>query len=132
MTVVLSLCAAIAYGLSDFVGGVVARRASVWAVAAISQATAAVLAVGLAASIPGDPSAGDLYFGALAGIGAAAGNVLIYEGLARGRMTVVAPLSAITAAALPVIVGYAAGERPPIISTIGVVAALPAIWLVSA
>ncbi|MDQ3951175.1 MAG: DMT family transporter [Gemmatimonadota bacterium] len=120
-----------AYGLSDFVGGVITRRASVWPVAATSQATAAVLTVGLAATNLGDPEFGDLWWGALAGVGSGAGNVFIYRGLARGRMAVVAPLSAIAAAALPVLVGLSTGERPGILAVIGVLTALPAIWLVS-
>jgi len=131
MVLLLSLCSAVAYGLSDFIGGVVTRRSSVWPVAATSQATAAVLAMGLAATNPGDPGLGDLWWGALAGLGSGAGNVLIYQGLARGRMAVVAPLSAITAAALPVLVGVSTGERPGTLTVVGVLTALPAIWLVS-
>jgi uncharacterized membrane protein len=131
MVVLLSLCAAVAYGLSDFVGGVVTRRASVWTVAATSQAAATVLTIGLLATRLGDPTFGDLSWGALAGLGSGVGNVFIYQGLARGRMAVVAPLSAITAAALPVLVGLSTGERPGILSMIGVLIALPAIWLVS-
>jgi uncharacterized membrane protein len=117
MVLLLSLCAAVAYGLSDFVGGVATRRASVWPVAATSQGTAAVLTVGLAATNLGDPEFGDLSWGALAGVGSGAGNVFIYRGLARGRMAVVAPLSAIAAAALPVLVGLSTGERPGILRT---------------
>jgi drug/metabolite transporter (DMT)-like permease len=131
MVLLLSLCAATAYGLSDFVGGVVTRRTSVWPVAATSQAAAAVLTIGLVATNLGDPRFGDLWWGALAGLGSGAGNVFIYQGLARGRMAVVAPLSAITAAALPVLVGLSTGERPGILPVIGVLIALPAIWLVS-
>jgi len=131
MLLLLSLCSAVAYGLSDFVGGVVTRRASVWPVAATSQAAAAVLTIGLVATNLGDPGFGDFWWGALAGFGSGAGNVFIYQGLARGRMAVVAPLSAITAAALPVLVGFSTGERPGILSVIGVLTALPAIWLVS-
>jgi hypothetical protein len=41
---ILSLCSAVAYGLSDFTGGILTRRASAWAVAATSQAAATVLA----------------------------------------------------------------------------------------
>ena len=132
MVILLSLSSAVAYGLSDFVGGVVTRRASVWPVAATSQATAAVLTVGLAATNLGDPRFGDLWWGALAGLGSGAGNVFIYQGLARGRMAVVAPLSAIAAAALPVLVGLSTGERPGVLPVIGVLTALPAVWLVSA
>jgi hypothetical protein len=60
MVLLLSLCAAVAYGLSDCVGGVATRRASVWPVATASQGTAAVLTVWLAATQIGHPERGAL------------------------------------------------------------------------
>ena len=131
VVVLLSLSAAVTYGLSDFIGGVLTRRASAWAVAVASQAAAGVLAAIYAAMAPTTPPASALAWGALAGLGSAAGNVLIYRGLGRGRMTVVAPVSALAAAVLPVVAGIAGGERPGLIPLIGVAAALPAVWLVS-
>lgn len=131
MTLLLSLCAAVAYGLSDFVGGVATRRASVWAVAATSQATATLLTFGLLATRAGDPTSSALLWGVLAGVGTGMGNVFIFRGLALGRMTVVAPISAIAAATLPLLVGLIAGERPGLLPVIGALTALPAIWLVS-
>jgi uncharacterized membrane protein len=131
IAVLLSLASAVAYGLSDFVGGVLTRRASAWAVAAMSQGTAALLAAALVTMDPGDCTIPNLLWGVLAGVGAGAGNVFIYRGLAAGRMTVVAPVSAVVAAALPVLAGVVAGERPGMLPTIGVVTALPAIWLVA-
>jgi drug/metabolite transporter (DMT)-like permease len=131
IVLLLSLGSAIAYGLSDFTGGMLTRRASAWAVAATSQAAATVLALWLLVATEGEPDPTAFLWGALAGIGSGAGNVLIYRGLALGRMTVVAPLSAIAAAALPVLVGLASGERPGALPIFGVTAALPAIWLVS-
>lgn len=131
VVVLLSLGSAVAYGLSDFVGGILTRRASAWAVATMSQGTAAVLAVALVTTNVGDSSTGSLLWGILAGIGSGAGNVLIYRGLAAGRMTVVAPVSGTVAAALPVLAGILSGERPGILPMIGVLTALPAIWLVS-
>jgi drug/metabolite transporter (DMT)-like permease len=131
VVVLLSLSAAVTYGLSDFIGGVLTRRASAWAVAAASQAAALVLAAAFAAMAPTSPPASALAWGALGGVGSGAGNVLIYRGLGSGRMTVVAPVSAVAAAVLPVIAGIAGGERPGAIPLIGVAAALPAVWLVS-
>lgn len=131
VVVVLSLCSAVAYGLSDFLGGLFARRTSAWAVAAASQGTAAILTALLVISNPGEPAVGVLLWGILGGLGSGAGNVLIYRGLAEGRMAVVAPISAIAAAALPALVGLASGERPGVAQVIGVLAAMPAIWLVS-
>jgi drug/metabolite transporter (DMT)-like permease len=131
IVVALSLCSAAAYGLSDFLGGLFARRANVWAVAAASQGTAAIMTALLVVLDPRGPAADALAWGIVGGVGSGAGNVLIYRGLAQGRMAVVAPISAIAAAALPVLVGFATGERPALIAGIGVVLALPAIWLVS-
>ena len=129
--VLLSLCSAIAYGASDFIGGVLARRTSAWAIAATSQSAAALLALTMVAFNPIEPPANALAWGALGGIGASAGNVLIYRGLGSGRMSVVAPVSALAAAALPVLVGLITGERPGAQRLAGVAIALPAVWLVS-
>lgn len=46
-------------------------------------------------------------------------------------MSVVAPLSGIGAAALPVVVGFADGERPGTWAVIGLLAAIPAILMVA-
>jgi drug/metabolite transporter (DMT)-like permease len=131
IAVLLSLASAFAYGLSDFVGGVLTRRASAWAVATMSQGTAAVLTLALLATDIGDYTTATLLWGILAGIGSGVGNVFIYRGLGAGRMTVVAPVSAVVAAALPVIAGIVAGERPGMFPAIGILTALPAIWLVA-
>lgn len=57
MFLILSLCSAVAYGLSDFTGGILTRRASAWAVAATSQAAATVLALWLWVATEGEPDA---------------------------------------------------------------------------
>jgi drug/metabolite transporter (DMT)-like permease len=46
-------------------------------------------------------------------------------------MGVVAPVSAVGAALLPVVVGVATGERPALLVWLGIAAAVPGIWLVS-
>jgi drug/metabolite transporter (DMT)-like permease len=46
-------------------------------------------------------------------------------------MGLVAPISAVGAAVLPVLVGAALGERPGWMAWVGMLAALPGIWLVS-
>lgn len=131
VVLLLGLGAALAYGISDFVAGIATRRGSPWAVAAVSQAVAALVIGGAALLAPGAPRAPDLWWGILAGVGNGAGNAFLYRGLGAGRMAVVAPLSAVATAGLPVLVGLAAGERPGLLPVVGVVLALPAIWLVS-
>jgi uncharacterized membrane protein len=70
-------------------------------------------------------------WGVLAGAGTTAGSLLLYRGLAEGRMNVVAPLSGVIAASVPVLVGLGTGDRPGTVTLIGVGLALPAIVLVS-
>lgn len=130
-TILLALASAAAYGLSDFLGGIVARRVSVWPLAIVTQLAAFVVIAVAAVVLGGDPQPADLAWGGLAGLGTGAGTAFLYRGLAAGRMGVVAPLSAVGAALLPVAVGLATGERPPILTWIGIACAIPAIWLVS-
>ena len=131
MGVILALGAAVAYGLSDFVGGVTSRRGSPWPVAVMCALGGLLGAVVVAVVTTGSPSGPDLAWGALAGVGSGLGGAFLYRGLAGGRMGVVAPVSAVGAALLPVVVALATGERPGALVWWGVAAALPGIWLVS-
>lgn len=132
MGVLLSLVAAVCYGTSDFAAGIGGRRGDAGAVAIIAQPltlVAAVVAV-LVASAPA-PTAGALWWGAVAGIGSGIGTLALYRGLATARMSVVAPLSGVLTAALPVVVGAFLGDRLPWLSWVGVAVAVPAALLVS-
>ncbi|MBF4160948.1 EamA family transporter [Nocardioides acrostichi] len=132
MAVLLALTAAVAYGTSDFLGGLTSRRASPWAVALVVLATAAAATAVLSIAVPGRPSGVDLGWGALAGLGGGVGTVTLYRGLSLGRMGVVAPVSAVGATLVPVVVGVvAAGDRLSALVWAGVVLALPGIWLVA-
>lgn len=129
--VLLSLGAALAYGLSDFVGGLCGRRTSAWSVAVLAGVGGGLLLVVVAAVEGTTPGGGHLLWGAVAGVGNGFGTAFLYRGLSAGRMGVVAPVSGVTAAVLPVAVGVAAGERPSALVWLGIVVALPAIWLVA-
>ncbi|MFT4289475.1 EamA family transporter [Nocardioides sp.] len=131
MAVLLALLSAIAYGTSDFIGGLVSARISPWASAFASQCggTAAILVLALAD--PVWPAVADLGWGALSGAGTGLGMVFLYRGLSCGRMGVVAPVSGLTSALLPAIVGVATGERPSAVAWLGVLLALPSTYLVA-
>ena len=131
MTVVWALAAAVLYGVSDFVGGLASRRLSVWPVGMLACLGAFLGALGLAISRPGYPTAGDLGWGLLAGLGSGSGTAFLYRGLSSGRMGVVAPVSAVGAVIVPLLVGLVAGERPGALAWTGILLALPGIWLVS-
>jgi drug/metabolite transporter (DMT)-like permease len=131
VSVLLALAAAIAYGLSDFIGGIASRRTSAWPVAFLASVGALVGATALAVSVSGSPTHGDLWWGAIAGVGGGAGGAFLYRGLAAGRMGVVAPISGVGAAVVPVVAGLVGGERPAALVWCGLVLALPGIWLVA-
>lgn len=133
MALLLALAAAVAYGTSDFVAGLLSRTASFLLVGALAQTIAVTgTLVALPFTSPPAPHASGLAWGAAAGAGAALGALALYRGLAAGQMAVAAPLSGVGAAALPAVAGFLLGERPSGVAVAGIVLALPAVWLVSA
>ena len=131
MAIALSLVSALAYGVSDFLGGIFAKRSSAWQVAIVGQTSSGVVSLLAAVVIAGSPTSTDLMYGALAGLGGGFGVAFLYRGLSTARMGVVAPLSAIGTALIPVVVGLATGDRPSAMALLGVACAFPAIALIS-
>ncbi|MFI7128572.1 EamA family transporter [Nonomuraea sp. NPDC050153] len=131
MTVILATACAVVYGTADFFGGLATRRSQVLSVVVLSQIAGLALILALLPLLPGTPSAAALSWGLTAGLSGAAGLVLFYRALATGVMSVVAPATAVTSAALPVVFGLATGERPEFWALVGVALALCAVLLVS-
>ncbi|MBO9533149.1 MAG: EamA family transporter [Solirubrobacteraceae bacterium] len=131
MAIVLALLSALAYGTADYVGGVVAAKASPWQVSVVVMGTAAVLAVPVALIAGGDPSTHDWLLAVSGGAVTGMGSGFLYRGLMRGRMSVVAPLSGVMAALVPAVIGIATGDRPSALAVFGIVCAVPAIALVA-
>src|SRR4051794_41056717 len=93
-----------------------------------------LLAVAVAAPLltPAPPSAPDVLWGGLSGLGTGLAMAFLFRGMGRGAMSVVVPVSAVGGVALPVLVGATVlGERPAWPTWVGVGLALPALWLVS-
>jgi drug/metabolite transporter (DMT)-like permease len=132
LAVVLALASALVYGAADFCGGLATRRAAAFAVVGLSQATGLVALLLVLTVLGGEPTPADLAWGGAAGLAGSAGLVLFYRALAGGVMSVVAPVTALTAAALPVLVGLALGERLAPWAAAGIALALVAVVLVAA
>jgi drug/metabolite transporter (DMT)-like permease len=73
----------------------------------------------------------DAAWGAAAGVIGGVGIGLLYFGLGSGTMSVVAPITAVCATALPVIAGVAFGEHPAPRAVAGIAIAIAAIVLIS-
>ena len=132
MAAVLALLSAVAYGAGDFAGGVAARRLPAAAVVLRSNAVG-LLGLVLALPLVGDSEllGRDVVIGAAGGVAGGVGVLLLYRGLATGTMSVIAPITAVLAAVVPVTVGLATGERPSTIALVGIPLALGAIVLLS-
>lgn len=128
----LGLVSAASWGAGDFCGGLAARRSPLLAVLAVAYAVG-VLAIAAAALLLGEaaPPAAALGWAAAAGLSGTLGLAALYRGLAVGRMSVVAPVSAVLSAALPVAWGALAEGPPPAPKLLGFALALAGIWLVS-
>ncbi len=130
--VVFGLASAVAWGAGDFGGGWTGRRAPVLGIAigVDSIGVAAMLALGL---LVGGPLPGQttIILALVAGAFSVAGILGLYTGLAVGRMGVVAPVTGLIAASLPVAVGIVTEGWPATPVLVGIVAALVAVVLVS-
>jgi uncharacterized membrane protein len=129
VAVLLALCSSAVYGAADFFGGLGAKRVPALVVVALSQLAGTLLVVLVVPVVGGTASARDILLGAAAGLLGALALALFYAALASGSMSVVAPVTAVCGAAVPVLAGLATGDAlsPPALA--GVVLALPAIAL---
>jgi uncharacterized membrane protein len=130
--VTLALASAAFYGAADFLGGIAARRAGSVVVTFVAQAAGLGLLALLLPVLPSSsPVPGDYGWGAAAGVAGSLGVAFLYRALAIGTMSIVAPITAVCAAAVPVLVAVALGERPAVPAGVGIVLAAIAIVLLS-
>ncbi|MBS1887860.1 MAG: EamA family transporter [Actinobacteria bacterium] len=132
MSVVLAMLAALSFGSADFLGGIAGRRLGVVLVIGIGFAIG-VLCAGVAVLLfPGDgPTGNVLFWGAIAGLGDLFGAGFLYYGLMVGTMSLVATLSGLLTAVIPVCFGLLRGNSLSTAAALGVLIAIPSIALVS-
>jgi drug/metabolite transporter (DMT)-like permease len=131
LNVALAVLSSLIWGVGDYAGGKATQHAAALAVVWLSKLVSLpLLAVYLVATyVPITPIG--LAWGGLAGVAGVVGLVLFYRALSAGAMTVVAPITGVTSAAIPVVVGLLSGERPSASRLLGVGCALLAIAMVS-
>jgi drug/metabolite transporter (DMT)-like permease len=132
MSIFLALSSALVYGVADYCGGRASRFQPSAIVTVVGQIVSLVL-IAVAVAVVGTPvpDGATMAWGVLAGAAGAIGLASLYYAFANGSMSVVAPISAVVGAGLPVIVGLALGERPEPIAYVGIVVAIAAVALVS-
>lgn len=119
------------YGVSDFVGGVASRRVAALRVVIVSYPFSLVIVLIVAPFVGGQISLVPILWGLASGVAGGLAVWWFYLALASGPMAVVSPLTAVLVAGIPVIVGFAIGERPGALAFVGIALALIAVLLVS-
>ncbi|HLL65078.1 MAG TPA: EamA family transporter [Micromonosporaceae bacterium] len=132
IAVLLAALSALVWGAGDFCGGKATQGASAVVVSVVSKlASLPVLAVYLLL-LRATPHPESLAWGAAAGFVGMTGLIIFYRALSGGAMIVVAPISAVTAALVPMIVGLVIERSPQPAALAGAICAVVAIALVSA
>ncbi|MGP4015226.1 EamA family transporter [Saccharopolyspora sp. 5N708] len=133
MPELLALSSALCFGVTHFVNGLVSRRYAGTVVAAYAQVGGTLVSLLLLAVPTGSATVPAVCWGAISGLGTGIGVAFLYQAMRRAPMSVVVPISDVGAVTLPVAFGIALlDERPSPLALGGIVASIPAIWLVSA
>jgi len=132
VAIVCGLCSAIAWGAGDFAGGFASRRGNALTVVLFSQMLGGMLMLGLTPLFAEHaPDSRQILSGMLAGGFGVLGLVGLYKGLASGRMGLVAPLSALVTAVIPMGFSFVVEGLPTTMQRFGLAAAIAAVWLLS-
>jgi drug/metabolite transporter (DMT)-like permease len=129
--IALALSCSVFWGLADFLGGLKSRTFPVPVVlGAMYLSSLTIMAVFVAVRGEGPPETAAVAASLAAGLVGILGLTAFYRALAIGTMSIVAPIAA-TGVALPVLVGIATGDRPGLLRSIGLGAAVVGIVLAS-
>lgn len=131
MAIALAVAAAVLLGTSDFFAARAARTVPAITVTRTAVAVSTVLApIGLIV-VESHWITHDLVLAACSGVFMIGGLMLLYRGYAVARMGIVAPLSSVLLAAVPVVWQAVNGTRPAGVAAAGMVVGLAALVLTS-
>ncbi len=132
LSILYGLGAALSWGAGDFIGGLAARKAGAYRSVFYGEVVGVVVLLVFAA-VAGEPlSSGRTWFLSMfAGALGSIGLLLLYHSMTLGLMSIAAPVSALLAAALPVVVGIFTEGLPEFLTVLGFGFALYAVWMVS-
>ncbi len=127
----LGLLSSLAYGISDFLGGLQTRRVSALTVLLVTQPVGLLLALTVALAAGGDPLSGeDAVIAVGGGVAAVLALAAFYKAMALGSVSVVATIGAL-GVLVPVGYGLAKGEEPAVIQAVGAALAIVGVVFVA-
>jgi drug/metabolite transporter (DMT)-like permease len=131
-SILFGLLSALSWGGGDFLGGLSGRRMGA-ALAVLYAELAGLILLLAALPLVGEsrPPSGNLLVAAGVGGVGCLSLLMLYAAMARGQMSIAAPVSALLAAALPILVGAFTEGLPGPTKLAGFAFALAAVWLIS-
>lgn len=132
ISILYGLTSALTWGAADFCGGLASRKAKAYQAVLFGEAVGLALLLA-AAFLSGEAPIG--WFAwllcTIAGSMGVLGLLLLFHSMTKGQMSVAAPVSALMAAILPVVVGTLTEGFPGWLTLAGFALALAAIWFIS-
>jgi len=132
ISILFGLGAALGWGAGDFTGGLASRKTGAYRTVFYGEVFG-ILVLFLVIMFFGEsiPDRGTWMFSMLAGALGTMGLILLYHSMTLGLMSIAAPVSALLAAVLPVVVGIFREGLPEWMTFIGFGFALFAVWMIS-
>ena len=132
LSIIYGILSALSWGAGDFSGGLAARKLGAYRAVFYSELIGLVALFLLLVFLPEKiPPTSSLLIAGLAGMIGSLGLMILYHSMVHGQMSIAAPVSALFAAVLPVIISIFAEGVPTLIQFIGFGLALTAVWLIS-
>jgi drug/metabolite transporter (DMT)-like permease len=132
LSIINGLLSALSWGAGDFAGGLATRKLGPYRAVFYCDLLGLLLLLLVNAFYrEAMPSTSAMMLAGLAGMCGSVGLMTLYYSMAHGQMSIAAPVSALFAAALPIIVGAIIQGLPTFVQFIGFGLALLAVWLIS-
>ena len=129
--VALALLSSLIFGVSDFMGGLASRRASVLRVTGVSSVVGFSLMAITLPILGGVWSRDALFWGAISGVLSCVVFATLYKCLAIGPMGILSPIIAVVGASMPVFFAVIVGESVSLLGWIGIALALGSVVTIS-
>jgi drug/metabolite transporter (DMT)-like permease len=132
LSILFGLCSALSWGAGDFTGGIASRKTGAYRTVFYGEVIG-IFVLFFVIAVIGEPipTLRTWIFAILAGVLGTMGLILLYHSMTLGLMSIAAPVSALLAAVLPVIVGIFREGLPEWLTFIGFGFALFAVWMIS-
>ncbi|HVA32661.1 MAG TPA: DMT family transporter [Candidatus Baltobacteraceae bacterium] len=131
MVVALGIVSALLYGSADFLGGVASKRSPMLSVTLGAQTVGLLVLFGVVPFFRAAPTQAEILWSLAGGVCGGIGIALLYHALSIGKMGVVSPITAVLAAAMPVLVGILRGDSLRAFQLAGIAIALAAVVMIS-